>query len=122
MPGASANIHRVIEGVLEKMVEWASAALETASNQPILPYAIIVLNAAEEETQPELWDADTSTRSIFKSLAETVRKNLVFKRHARLWVERGRSIDTLEDLMLCYFSSIKVQALLWKLGGSTYLT
>jgi hypothetical protein len=89
-------------------VEWASAALETASNQPILPYALIVLNACEDETLPELWDSDTSTRSIFKSLVDTVRKNLVFKRHARLWMERGRSVDTLEDLMLCYFSSIKV--------------
>jgi hypothetical protein len=70
-PSTNAHYPRVIEGVLEKMIEWASAALETSSNQPILPYAIIVLNAAEEETLPELWDAETSTTSIFKSLAET---------------------------------------------------
>ena len=47
---------RVIEVVIEQLIQWAAAALETSSNQPVLPHAIIVLNVSENATDPELWD------------------------------------------------------------------
>jgi hypothetical protein len=49
---------RVIESVFEKLVDWAAAALEKSSNQPVLPHAIIVLNASDNSTNPDLWDID----------------------------------------------------------------
>lgn len=49
---------RVIESVFEKLVDWAAAALEKSSNQPVLPHAIIVLNASDNSTNAELWDID----------------------------------------------------------------
>jgi hypothetical protein len=100
------------------MLEWAVAALETACNQPILPYAVVVLNAvsggggggagSHGTSTPRLWDESASTRSILRSLDEVVHRNLVFKKHAKLWSERGKTINGIEDLLLCYFSSITV--------------
>jgi hypothetical protein len=49
---------RVIESVFEKLVDWAAAALEKSSNQPVLPHAIIVLNASDNSTNAELWNID----------------------------------------------------------------
>ena len=44
---------RVIESVFERLIEWAAAALETSSNQPVLPSAIIALNATEINSIPD---------------------------------------------------------------------
>ena len=51
---------------------WAAAALEKSSNQPVLPHAIIVLNASKYDIDPDLWDVDTSTSRLFENLSRTV--------------------------------------------------
>ncbi|KIW04786.1 uncharacterized protein PV09_03974 [Verruconis gallopava] len=99
---------RVIEGVFERLIEWASAALEAASNQPVLPAAVIALNATEINVEPELWDVERGTRSLLDSLATTVRENSTFKKHVEFWAYRNKRIESLEQLVLCYFSSIEV--------------
>jgi hypothetical protein len=99
---------RVIEGVFEKLIEWASAALESASNQPVLPAAVIALNATEINVDAELWDVENATRKLLDSLAGTIRENSTFKKHVEFWACRNKRIDNLEQLVLCYFSSIEV--------------
>jgi hypothetical protein len=99
---------RVIEGVFEKLVEWAAAALETSSNQPVLPHAIIALNASENNIDPELWDTDVATEHLLESLSQTVRQNRCFKKHAQIWASRNKQIETVEQLMLSYYSSLRV--------------
>jgi hypothetical protein len=98
---------RTIEGVVEKLVEWAAAALEKSSNQPVLPHGIIVLNASANSTEPRLWDPDVATNELLKSLSKTVFHDK-FKNYAKFWRERQRPIDTVEELLQCYYSSIKV--------------
>jgi hypothetical protein len=100
--------HRVVENVFAKLVEWAAAAIETSSNQPVLPHAIIVLNASENDINASLWDVNTNTSSILDALAGTVKRNETFKKYAQFWRQRGRTIDTLEQLILSYYSSIQV--------------
>ncbi|KAF2667466.1 hypothetical protein BT63DRAFT_456762 [Microthyrium microscopicum] len=99
---------RVIEGVIETMVEWAAAALETAYNQPILPYAVVALNATDESTPEELWDVNVSTSAILSSFSGILYKNLVFKRHVKLWADRGKIVTTLDELLGCYFSKVQI--------------
>jgi hypothetical protein len=94
--------------VFERLVEWAAAALETSSNQPVLPHAIIVLNASENNVAPELWDVDVATERLLESLSHTVHQNVCFKKHAQLWGDRNRQIETVEQLMLSYYSSLRV--------------
>ncbi|KAI4204204.1 MAG: hypothetical protein LQ350_001395 [Teloschistes chrysophthalmus] len=99
---------RVIESVLEKLITWAAAALEKSSNQPVLPHAIVVLNASENDIDPALWDVDTATEKLLHSLSETILQNAAFKKYALFWKERSRNIKTVEDLLLSYYSSFRV--------------
>lgn len=100
--------YRVVEGVLVRLVNWAAAALEKSSNQPVLPHAIIALNASENGLSPELWDVDTATQTLMQEMSRTVYQNEDFKKFAQFWRERGRFIETVEQLLLSYYSSIKV--------------
>lgn len=99
-----------MESVFERLVNWAAAALEQSSNQPLLPHAIIVLNAhpSENDVDPSLWDVSTATEELLDSLSRTVYHNPVFKKYAQFWRERGRQVETVEQLMRSYYSSIKV--------------
>jgi hypothetical protein len=103
---------RVVESVFSLLLDWAAAALESASNQPILPAAIIALNATEGTVDDESWDVESSTRNLLQSLATTVRENSTFKKHVDFWSCRGKQIENLEDLVLSYFSSIEVSSVL----------
>jgi hypothetical protein len=94
--------------VFERLVEWAAAALETSSNQPVLPHAIIALNASENDVDRELWDVDVATERLLESLSHTVHQNVCFQKHAQIWKDRNRQIETVEQLMLSYYSSLRV--------------
>ena len=104
------NSFRVIESVFDRLVSWAAAALETASNQPVLPHCIIALNASENDIPEDLWDVPVATTKILESLAESrvVNQNETFKKFAQFWRERQRQIENVEQLMLSYYSSIQV--------------
>lgn len=101
-------VSRTIEGVFEKLVDWAEAAFEKSSNVPVLPHAIIVLNAAPNSTPSELWDPDIATASLLRSLSEKPTENSKFKEYAEFWKERKCQVETVEQLLLSYYSSIKV--------------
>lgn len=101
---------RVIEHVFERLVQWAAAAIETSSNQPVLPHAIIALNASEHDLDDNRWDVLDSTESILHDLGQTVNYNVTFKKLAQFWRERGKAINSLVDLILCYYSSIQASS------------
>lgn len=100
---------RVVEHVFERLITWAAAAIETSSNQPVLPHAVIVLNASEHDIDEKLWDVPANTQSILEGLARTVNRNETFKKWAQFWRERNKPINTLLDLVLCYYSSVQVR-------------
>lgn len=91
-----------------KLVEWAAAALEGSSNQPVLPHAIIALNASENATSTELWNVDIATTTLMKEMSQTVFQNETLKKYVQFWHKRDRIIRTVEDLILSYYTSIKV--------------
>ncbi|TVY37236.1 hypothetical protein LOCC1_G007153, partial [Lachnellula occidentalis] len=99
---------RVIENVIEKLIEWAGAALEMSSNQPVLPHAVIALNVSELSIDPEQWEVPRATTWLMDAVKESLSKNVKFRKHAQIWRSRGRRIDTVEDLLLSYYSSIRV--------------
>ena len=89
-------------------MDWAAAALEKSSNQPVLPHAIIVLNASEYNIPPELWSTRKATTELLESLSKTVYQNATFKKYAQFWRERHRQIETIDQLLHAYYSSIRV--------------
>lgn len=82
--------NRVVESVLERLVDWAAAALEKSSNQPVLPHAIIAFNASENDIPEELWDVEQATAALMESLSRTVYQNATFKKYAQFWRVRDR--------------------------------
>jgi predicted acylesterase/phospholipase RssA len=99
---------RVIENVVEQLIEWAEAALQKSSNQPVLPHAIIVLNACENATDPDLWDVNASTATLLESVRQAIYQNHNLRRYASFWELLKRPIDSVEDLLLSYYSSVRV--------------
>lgn len=75
----------------------------------MLPHAIIVLNASETGIDEKLWDVPANTESILEDLDRTVNRNETFKKWAQFWRERNKPINTLTELVLCYYSSVQVR-------------
>ena len=90
------------------MIEWAEAALEKSANQPVLPHAIIVLNASDNAIDPELWNVDRATEWLMNSVQQTMDRNEKFKELAQFWRQRNKAIDTVESLLQSYYSSVRV--------------
>ncbi|THC94944.1 hypothetical protein EYZ11_005583 [Aspergillus tanneri] len=99
---------RVVENVVDQLIEWASAALEKSSNQPVLPHAIIILNAAENNTDPRLWDIDQSTEHLMDNMNEAIERNHNLRARVAFWAPRQRRITCIRDLLLSYYSTIRV--------------
>lgn len=99
---------RVIENVIEQLIDWAAAALETSSNQPVLPHAVIVLNSFDNTSDPTLWDVNNSTVDLLAKVSRAVHQNHKLRKFAEFWREKGRQVETVETLLLSYYSSIRV--------------
>ena len=99
---------RTIENVLEKLVDWAASALETSSNQPVLAHAIIACNASENNLDSWQWDVDAATTWLMKPVQSILAKNKIFNDYAEFWRRRGKRIESVEELLLSYYSSIRV--------------
>ena len=98
---------RMIEDVMEQLIVWADAVIETASNQPVLPHAIIVLNASDNQ-ESRLWDVNSSTTALLDDISQAVTENPRLKTFAAKWNQRGFRIDSVQSLLLAYYSSIRV--------------
>jgi energy-coupling factor transporter ATP-binding protein EcfA2 len=118
---------RVIENVIEQLIRWAAAALETSSNQPLLPHAIIVFNASDNATDPILWDVNHATISLMDSVRRAVHQNHNMRKFAEFWRQKGKPVESVEMLLLSYYSSIRVVRvvsirLVWRLYVNLNLT
>ena len=97
-----------MESVFDGLITWASQAIESSSNQALLPHAVLILNASKQNDSAGYWDVTASTQSILDSLASTIHRNPRFKRWVKFWLMKDKMVDTLEELVLCYYSSIQV--------------
>lgn len=98
---------RVIEDVIEQLITWAEAVLEASSNQPVLPHAVIVLNASDNFASA-VWDVKETTDALLKSVQQVVKTNEKLRKCAESWRFRGVQPDSSEALLLSYYSSIRV--------------
>lgn len=79
-----------------------------SSNQPILPCAIIALNASDLNIDPAQWNVAYSTQWLMDAVESSIDRNVTFKKHAQLWRSRGKTIDGVIDLLLSYYSYVRV--------------
>jgi hypothetical protein len=93
---------------LSHLLEWASTSIEGSVNQPALPHAIIVLNAADHNLPDWAWDVEQSTKKLLSALDPTIRTNAALSRYISYLNKNGRVINCTQDLVRCYYSSIRV--------------
>ena len=99
---------RKIEETIETLVQWAARALETSSNQPVLPHLIIVLNASESSINSEQWDTARATELHVNISGEDLRKKPGLEPYIRYWEERQRPIRSAMDLLKAYYFTVQV--------------
>lgn len=94
--------------MLTLLIKWARSSIEKSVNQPILPHAIIALNATSTKVDQSAWDPEYATESLLADVAGAVDRDPAFKELKEYWGGKGRNIHTVKDLLLCYYSSITV--------------
>ncbi|KAK4552373.1 hypothetical protein LTR86_010387 [Recurvomyces mirabilis] len=97
--------------VLTRLLDWGVAALERSINQPSLPHCIVVLNGCDPSIDSREWDLDYATQSLLttvKGALDYVEGVPRFRELANQWRQRGKHIYTVEDLILRYYSSLRV--------------
>ncbi|KAH0559390.1 hypothetical protein GP486_004094 [Trichoglossum hirsutum] len=100
---------RALEEALERLIGWAAIALEKSFNQPALPHAIIALNECSVELPDEWWDVEYATQWLLGPFRAPVRQDHPrFQDYIKFWNERGKKIESVERLLLMYYSGIKV--------------
>jgi hypothetical protein len=90
------------------LLGWASSSMEKSLNQPTLPHAIIALNATDIGVDEREWDVEHATERLLSTVAGSIHRDAKYKEYADFWTGRGRDIRTMKDLLLCYYSSIRV--------------
>jgi hypothetical protein len=77
-------------------------------NQPVLPHAIVVLNATDIQVSPDEWDVAKATKNLMSKVRNAVNQVAMFRHYAEIWRRKGKEIHSMEDLIKCYYSSISV--------------
>lgn len=97
--------------VLTKLVAWGSAALERSVNQPTLPHCVVVLNGSDAGIDQKQWNSTHATESLLSTVSnalDRIEGVPQFRATAEYWQRLGKRIDTIEDLILCYYATFKV--------------
>ncbi|KAK9426461.1 hypothetical protein SUNI508_02902 [Seiridium unicorne] len=96
--------------VLEKLIRWGAESIDKSLNQPVLPHAVIVFNASEFVHDRE-WDPDTATAMLMTDIRGAIFREPALKPYVQSWLDRGRPINTTEELLNCYYASVTVMRL-----------
>lgn len=82
-------------------------SLETSVNQATLPHAIIAVNISDIRVS-EAWDVCYSTTQLLDAVRYSFLQVPYLKDLSRYWRDRGRAIESVSDLIHCYYSSFNV--------------
>ena len=83
--------------------------MESATNQSVLPHAIVVLNKSNYSLGEEAYDIDAATKKLLSDANQSLTFNPAIDRHVHLWRQgHDKDIQTAEDLLKCYYSTFRV--------------
>lgn len=88
-------------------MDWAHAAIEKSTNQPVLPQVVIVLNASENSLDLDEWEVDFATAKLLSSIGHALSQPIL-KEYARKRSTAAREIRSPEDLLFSYYGSVRV--------------
>jgi hypothetical protein len=90
------------------MLNLAFPMTAGSPSQAIFPHAIIVVNRTKIFRSDNGCDEDTATRTFLELFNEVLDSNHEVNRYTRFWTDRGRKIQSLEDLLTCFYASITI--------------
>lgn len=97
-----------VEHIIERLVGWAAAAIETSSNQPILPHLIIVINACPPRLEAEHWEVGTFTEQYLGQIPiAALKQNPKINTYLKWWESRRRPIRSAIDLLESYYMTVR---------------
>ncbi|KAH6886261.1 hypothetical protein B0T10DRAFT_576010 [Thelonectria olida] len=101
--------------VLQQLICWAAMSIDKSINQPSLPHIVVVINATETSIDDAQWDPDAATKGLLGDYENSVHQVPALREVlARLEQGLGKRIETTHDLLLHYYSSVKVVRIPWK--------
>jgi hypothetical protein len=90
------------------LLYWAEKSITSTTNQSALPHAIIVLNKTSALVNEADFDINRSTESLLCEADQSLETNPDIDTYVKSWRSRGRRITNTQDLLLCYYSTIRV--------------
>lgn len=96
---------------LTKLLEWAAGASERSMNRAARPHCIVALNASDVGVDSDEWDVQRATDTLLASVRhalDPLEGVPRFRMLADRWRQLGRTVATVEDLLLCFYSSFRV--------------
>ncbi|KAI1640601.1 hypothetical protein F4809DRAFT_397901 [Biscogniauxia mediterranea] len=100
--------------VLPKLIKWGAASIDKSINQPVLPHAIIVLNATDVDVDENEWDVTKATHLLMSDIHGAIAREPSLQEFAQTWRNRGKVINSTKDLLECYYASISVVRIPYK--------
>lgn len=94
--------------VLDKLLHWGAASIDKSLNQPVLPHAVIVLNATDASVDEREWEIAAATQMLMSDIQGAIHREPALQEHVRTWRRRGKEIRTTRELIECYYGSIHV--------------
>lgn len=93
---------------MEKLLRWADTSFEKSVNQPLLPHAVIALNATDNAINSQQWDVSEATKTLLSDVDDAIASVPKFAKYAEFWRCRGKKVRTMKDLLECFYSSVTV--------------
>jgi hypothetical protein len=89
---------------MAQLVNWAHDAHDFTANQGVKPGLLYIINQDNHSNLKDWRDPEYATKCILDKL----RKSKRFATEQELWSSRGRKVATADQLLRCYYSSVKV--------------
>ncbi|KAA8902468.1 hypothetical protein FN846DRAFT_955469 [Sphaerosporella brunnea] len=105
------NNFKTIESIISRLIQWADTVLEKSVNQPMLPYAIVIVNALDPKDGTQEWWQDTLTGTQLQKNKDCIRGDQNLIKLVEQWEKRNKKINTLEELVRCYYTDIKIMCI-----------
>ncbi|KAI0552170.1 hypothetical protein F4679DRAFT_571841 [Xylaria curta] len=100
--------------VLNRLIKWGAASIDKSINQPVLPHAIIVLNATDPNVDEKEWDVSKATQMLLSDVSDAIWREPILQQYAETWRRRGRRLNTTRELLECYYASVHVVRIPYK--------
>lgn len=95
---------RATEAELMDLFKWAANGHERTVNQRVRPGLLIVINKDVPNSDEKWLDVDYATKTLLAHL----QLSTAFAQYREVWRQRGKVLNTAEDLILCYYDSFRI--------------